>query len=221
MTIAILVVMALAWFSYERGHRFEEELSDPAARDARSREILGYQDLPPGYHALGGFSVPFIQEMAMLSDREPAPGEEVSGPADAFGRRGFIYLSSRSSRRRAREVEAYFEGESDHSEFFKDIDDRFEVEEALARGHLRAGGAEVRYVAERGEMELGEGDEALPTVMARLLIVCPEGSRLRVAMWFEPAPEKPAGAEGTGALTGTPADPAALRRFLDHFQLCR
>jgi hypothetical protein len=206
MALALAVVMGLAWFSYSRGRRFEKELQDPAAREARSREILGYRALPEGYHPLGGFSVPFIQDMAMLSDREPEPGEELSGPADAFGRRGFIYLEARSSDDRAREVEAYFEGESEHSEFF------------LAS----SGGAEVRYVAERGRMTL-RGEE-LPTILARLLMVCPEQTRLRVAMWFEPPPEEAAppsgGAEGAAPLAGTPADPAALRRFLDHFRLC-
>jgi len=223
MALALVVLMGLAWFSYERGQRFEKELQDPAAREARSREILGYRELPEGYHPLGGFSVPFFQEMAMLSDREPEPGEELSGPADAFGRRGFIYLESRSSKDRAREVEAYFEGESEHSEFFHDVDDRFEVEESLGRGHLRAGGAEVRYVAERGRMTL-RGEE-LPTVLARLLVVCPEATRLRVAMWFEPpleaAAAAPAAPGAVEPLAGTPADPEALRRFLDHFQLCK
>jgi hypothetical protein len=222
MALALAVVMGLAWFSYSRGRRFEKELQDPAAREARSREILGYRALPEGYHPLGGFSVPFIQDMAMLSDREPEPGEELSGPADAFGRRGFIYLEARSSDDRAREVEAYFEGKSEHSAFFQDVDERFAVEEALGRGHLRAGGAEVRYVAERGRMTL-RGEE-LPTILARLLMVCPEQTRLRVAMWFEPPPEEAAppsgGAEGAAPLAGTPADPAALRRFLDHFRLC-
>lgn len=216
LALLLLVVTGLAWFGYSRGQRFQDELRDPAARDARSREILGYRDLPEGYHPLGGFSLPWVQEMAMLSDREPGPDEEITGPADAFGRRGFVYLEARSSDGRAREVEAYFEGESERTRFFEDVDERFTTERELGRGHLRAGGADVRYVAELGRMTLGEeeGDQELPTVLARLLLVCPERTRLRVAMWFEPA------VEGGGQLQGTPADPAALRTFLDHFRLC-
>lgn len=212
LSLLLLVIMGLAWFGYSRGQRFQDELRDPAARDARSRDILGYRQLPEGYHPLGGFSLPWVQEMAMLSDREPGPDEEVTGPADAFGRRGFVYLNARSSDERAREVEAYFEGESERTAFFEDVDERFAGESILGRGHLRAGGAEVRYVAELGRMSLRE--EELPTVLTRLLMVCPEKKRLRVAMWFEPAPE------AEGELLGTPADPAALRRFLDHFRLC-
>lgn len=212
IALVLLVVTGLAWFGYSRGQKFQQELRDPALRDARSREILGYRRLPEGYHAMGGFSLPWIQEMAMLSDREPGPDEEVSGPADAFGRSGFVYLVARSSDARAREVEAYFDGESERSEFFEDIDERFEGEKVVGRGHLRAGGAEVRYVVELGRMTLREDE--LATVLARLLVVCPEPTRLRVAMWFEPAP-----APGE-PLDGTPADPAALRSFLDHFRLC-
>lgn len=212
LALVLLLVMGLAWFGYSRGQRFQAELRDPEARDARSRQILGYRELPEGYHPMGGFSLPWVQEMAMLSDREPGPDEEVTGPADAFGRRGFVYLEARSSDERAREVEGYFEGESERTEFFEDVDARFTAERELGRGHLRAGGADVRYVAELGRMTLR--DEELPTVLARILMVCPEKSRLRVATWFEPAPE-----EGVG-VQDTPADPARLRTFLDHFRLC-
>lgn len=212
MAVVLTVVVGLAWFGYSRGERFERELADPAARDDRSREILGYRTLPEGYHPLGGFSIPFVQKMAMLSDREPPPGETISGPADAFGRRGFVYLEARGSDERERELDRYFGGEAETSEFFADIDERFTGGEELARGNVRAGGAEVRYVAQRGRMEIG--DEAFPVVLARLLMECGDSSRLRVGMWFEPAD----GEAGGGA--GTPADPAALRRFLDHFRLC-
>jgi hypothetical protein len=153
-------------------------------------------------------------EMAMLSDREPAPGEEIEGPEQAFGRRGFVFLVTRASGRQEAELRAYFRGEREQAQFYQEIDQRFTGGEVVGRGRLRAGGAEeVLYVAERGRMELGEGPA--PTVLARLLVECPEGSRLRAAMWFEPAP--PAEQDGYG---GTPADPEALARFLDHFRLC-
>lgn len=212
MAVVLAVVVGLVWFGYSRAERFERELADPAARDDRSRAILGYRTLPEGYHPLGGFSIPFVQEMAMLSDREPPPGETITGPADAFGRRGFVYLKARSSDERARELDVYFDGEAESSEFFGAIDERFSGGAELSRGTLRAGGAEVRYLAERGRMEIG--DDAFPAVLARLLMECEESSRLRVGMWFEPAD----GEVGDGA--GTPADPAAIRRFLDHFRLC-
>jgi hypothetical protein len=217
MAVVLTVIVGLAWFGYSRGQRFERELADPDARADRSRAILGYRSLPEGYHPLGGFSIPFIQQMAMLSDREPEPGETITGPADAFGRRGFVYLEAISTGDRARELEAYFEGEAEASEFFGDIDGRFQASDELSRGSVRAGGAEVRYLAERGRMAIG--DDAFPAVLARLLMTCADSSRLRVGMWFEPAPST-AGGTAEEAVPGTPADPAAIRRFLDHFRLC-
>lgn len=214
MAVVLTVIVGLAWFGYSRGERFERELADPEARADRSRAILGYRTLPEGYHPLGGFSIPFVQQMAMLSDREPEPGETITGPADAFGRRGFVYLEAISTGDRARELTEYFEGRAEESEFFGDIDGRFQAVDELSRGSVRAGGAEVRYLAERGRMAIG--DDAFPAVLARLLMTCADSSRLRVGMWFEPAP--PGSAEE--AARGTPADPAELRRFLDHFRLC-
>lgn len=214
MAVVLTALVAVTWFGYSRSERFERELADPEARADRSRAILGYRTLPEGYHPLGGFSIPFVQQMAMLSDREPEPGETITGPADAFGRRGFVYLEAISTDDRARELTEYFEGRAEASEFFGDIDGRFEARDELSRGSVRAGGAEVRYLAERGRMSIG--DDAFPAVLARLLITCTDSSKLRVGMWFEPAPP------GTPeeAVPGTPADPAALRRFLDHFRLC-
>ena len=88
VVVAVLAVLvAMAWFAYVQGERFEETLADPEARAARSREILGYDELPEGYHPMGGFSIPFVMEMAMLSDRDLAPGEGVEGAEDAFRER--------------------------------------------------------------------------------------------------------------------------------------
>lgn len=212
VALVLVIIVGLAWFGYRQGDRFRDALADPESRAAASREILGYRELPPGYHPMGGFSVPFVMEMGMLSDLDPGPGETVAGPEEAFGRRGFVFMATRGSDGRERELREYFRGERDRASFFEEIDRLFAGEEALGRGSVRAGGAEVLYVAERGRMELGGGTE--PTVLARLLVECGGDSRLRAAMWFEPAPEAGAG------YGGTPADPEALERFLDHFRFC-
>lgn len=214
----LALIVGLAWYGHGRGERFRQSLRDPESRAAASREVLGYRELPAGYHPMGGFSIPFVMEMAMLSDRDPAPGELIEGPQDAFGRRGFVYLETRMARRRQRELSEYFRGERDRAGFFEEIDGRFESAEVLGRGRLGAGGAEVLYVAERGRLELGGG--AAETVLARLLVECPRGSRLRAGMWFEPAPEAGAERDGGVGYAGTPADPEALGRFLGHFRLC-
>ncbi len=212
MGVILIVIMGLAWYSYEKSKAFKEELGDPAARDRASRQILGYRELPEGYHPMGGFSVPFVMKMAMLSDREPAPGETVEGAADAFDRRGFVFMKTRALGDRDRKLREYFAGRRETSDFFHDVDLQFASSEVLGRGALDAAGGHVLWVAERGTMKLGGSTR--DEVLARLLVECPDDGRLRVGMWFEPAP-----AEGS-AYGGTPADGEAIGRFLNHFRLC-
>lgn len=216
MTVVLLVILGVTWFSYERSKSFERELGDPAARDRASRRILGYSSLPEGYHPMGGFSVPFVMEMAMLSDREPTPGETVKGAADAFRRQGFVFMKTRVFGDRGAKLREYFEGRRKTSDFFHDVDLKFKLSQALGRGELDAGGAHVQWVAQRGTMKLGKS--ALDEVLTRLLIQCPDDGHVRVGMWFAPAPA-PASASGA-AYDGTPADPDAIDRFLNHFHLC-
>lgn len=214
LVAAILaVILGLAWFAWYQGKSFEESLADPRARAERSREILGYDELPEGYHPMGGFRVPFAMEMAMLSDRDPAPGEEIAGAADAFRERGFVLMKTRFREERRRELDAFFAGERSETEFFAETDLAFEAAARLGRGAIDLGdGARVRWVAERGRIELG--GEARESQLARLLIDCPADDRLRVALWFEAVPEE-------GGTEGTPADPEAIAELLGHFDLCR
>jgi len=214
----LAVLVGISWYAYIQGKHFEDSLRDPAARDARSREILGYRELPAGYHPMGGFSIPFVMEMAMLSDRDPAPGESVEGAQDAFRRHGFVFMRTRrAGDKERRELDEYFAGEREETDFFTQTDLHFEVEERLGRGELAVDPATVDYVAERVRMDL-EGDQRLE-VLAQLRVRCPDDERLRVALWFEPAAEAEL-EPGSEALAGTPADPEAIRAFLSHFELC-
>ncbi len=211
LLVAILAVLVgVAWYAYVQGKRFEEALADPEARAARSRELLGYDELPAGYHPMGGFSIPFIMEMAMLSDRDPAPGATVEGPDDAFRERGFVLMKTRADADDRRELDRFFAGERAETDFFARTDLRFEGEERLGRGTVEVAPARIEYLVARGRMELG--GVVREEMLARLLIRCPDDDRLRVALWFEPVPAEPA--DG-------PADPEAIRRFLAHFELCR
>lgn len=211
LLVAILAVLVgVAWYAYVQGKRFEEALADPEARAERSRDLLGYDELPAGYHPMGGFSIPFVMEMAMLSDREPAPGETVEGADDAFRERGFVLMKTRADEGERRELDRFFAGERAETDFFAQTDLRFESSERLGRGVVPVPPARVEYLVERGRMKLG--GVIREEVLARLLIRCPDDDRLRVALWFEPVPSGPAGG---------PADPEEIRRFLGHFELCR
>jgi hypothetical protein len=52
-----------------------------------------------------------------------------------------------------------------------------------------------------------------------LLFDCQGDRRLRLGLWLAPDPAPGSPAE-VADLTGTPADPAALRTFLGHFRFC-
>lgn len=148
----------------------------------------------------------------MLSDRDPAPGETVQGAADAFRHRGFVFMKTWIWGARARKLRDFFAGRRPTSDFFQAVDLRFDAARTLGRGAVDAAGGHVLWVAERGTMKLGGAERE--EVLARLLVECPGARRLGVAMWFEPAP-----VEGA-SYGGTPADPGAITRFLNHFRLC-
>jgi len=212
IALVLAVLIGISWYAYEKGKDFESSLRDPAARDARSREILGYEKLPAGYHPMGGFSIPFVMEMAMLSDRNPPPGEGVKGAEDAFRSHGFVFMRTRGGGKERRELNEFFSGARKTTDFFKETDLSFDVEERLGQGNFPLDPAKVRYVTER--VSMGLGGEPHDEVLARLLIQCPGDERLRVALWFEPFPAE-------GELAGTPGDPEAIKAFLGHFDLCR
>ncbi len=218
IAVVLGVLIGVSWYAYIKGKHFEESLRDPAARDARSREILGYETLPAGYHPMGGMEIPFVMEMAMLSDRDPAPGESVEGAADAFRRHGFVFMRTRARDKESRELDEYFSGARETTDFFSQTDLHFEVEERLGRGELSLDPATVDYVTERVRMDL-EG-ERRDEILAQLRFRCPDDKHLRVALWFEPDPG-PASGSAADALAGTPADPKAIEAFLGHFKLCR
>lgn len=206
------------------GRDVEREIKDPAAREAKAQSILGYDEIPEGYHAGISFSVPFAMEVVMLGDRELPAGDDMErlhDEDDLFDERGFLYFKVRSF------------GDAG-VEMRDDLDYDFDAEERVAEGEVEAGGATVRYRADLGSAHL-DGDSQR-TVSAELEIECGDGFT-RHGVWFTPAPPGEAGeaAEEVAAdeagpevevpaealdFTGTPADEAALREFLDHFRFC-
>lgn len=212
------------------GREMEREIKDPAAREAKAQEILGYDELPEGYHAGISLSVPFVMDLVMLGDRALPAGDDEWGRVhdedDLFDERGFLYFKVRSF------------GDAG-VEMRDDLDYDFDAEERIAEGEVEAGGATVRYHADLGTAHLDGDSQA--TVSAELEIECGDGFT-RHGVWFTPAPPLEADEAGEAGeevaadeagpevggrsasaprdLTGTPADEAALREFLDHFRFC-
>lgn len=207
---------AVLFFGARMARQIEREMEDPGTRAEKAREVLGSEALPPGYYPVMALSVPFVMEMAILSDVEPPPG----APQDfRFDDRGFLYVEMLSTGGQRREVEQFFAGEIDQAEFLRRSSINLHRGEVLQRGSVMVGGLEVPYVAQRGSLSLGSGGPHRDSLTTTVLVECPGSSRLRLGMWFgnDPAPEAP-GEELD--LTGTTADPAALAELLGHFRFC-
>lgn len=224
VVLAVGAVIAVGMFGYHKVKQLETELKDPEARTAKVQKILGAATLPEGYHAVIGMSVPFVMEMAMLSDVAPDfSGGRRHGP---LGQRGFVYVKTLAANNDRQQLRDYFEGRTDDADVLRrnniHLDRRGEV---LRRGVIDgAGDMKVMYLAQRGELEMASSRaQGITTVM---LLDCQGDMRQRFGIWFGPEPAALAGkgASAQGAakvdLTGTPADENAIREFMDHFRVC-
>lgn len=222
---------------WREGQRMQAEMRDPATRGNKVLEVLGTDRIPDGYHPVAAFSVPFVMEMAVLSDREP----DADGNVEGFDERGFIYVQMLGIGQDEQQLRDFFEGRTDDYGVLEDNGMNLDIEEILDRGVFELEGEDARamYVTQRGSIAVEGGRGRGLTGMA--LIDCPDDERRRVALWFGPDParaaaggaETAAGAEsadsdaaadsspaGEISLAGTPADPDALRAFLANFRYC-
>jgi hypothetical protein len=218
--LGVAVVVGGGFMVYRWGKRMERDLKDPATREARVREVLGAERIPEGYHAVVGMEVPFIMEMAILSDVPPREGEDE--PPRGFEQRGFFYFrmaSMLSGGRDRRRLEDYFEGRSEDADFLRHGSIHFDRGEVLGRGEIEVpGAARARYVAQRGSIAMG-GAGGGAGLTSMVLVDCEGDGRLRMAIWFGPDPQREA-PEGEASLAGSAADPEALAAFLGNFRFC-
>jgi hypothetical protein len=215
VVLGIAAVGTLGFFGYRWAKRVESEMKDPATREAKAKAVLGTERLPEGYHAMVSLSIPFVMDMAMLSDQAPREGGEIRG----FGERGFMYFQMINPRYDEREMRDYFEGRTDDPSVLRrsGINVDVHAKEVLRRGVLEMDGYAVMYMAQRGGLHLDHG--RTEGINAMMLVDCPEDGRLRMAIWFGPDPDKGA-PPGSANLQGSPADEDALRAFMGHFRLC-
>jgi hypothetical protein len=209
--LAILGIGGCFWMMTNWGRQLKSELEDPEARAAKARSLLGYDELPEGYHPGISFSVPLVMDVVILGDKELPAGddlERMESEHDMFEERGFLYFKMRA-----------FGQERENVREEMDLDVDFRAEKVVGEGEIEAGGATVRYTAELGETILGTG--RVPSVSVELEIDCRDGF-FREAVWFEPIPGAEPGQPEIPeeSLVGTPADEGALREFLDHFRFC-
>lgn len=232
--LGLLAIGSCFYFGWRTANDMQKTMSDPVAREAKLRELLGYDELPEGYHPGFALSVPFVMDMAAVGDRELGDGERMSiETEDVFEERGFMFFRMRQF--------------VSPDELQGDTDFDFDADERISVGEIQAAGARVEYTAQRGTRYAG--DQPIPSVAAELRFDCDDRYH-RFGVWFEhigeddeaeeAEPEAPETAEDGTAVepevvepaapiedepepdyTGTPADEEALRDFLNHFDVCR
>lgn len=245
--ILCVVVSAVAgYFLYGKLRNFGKQFEDPAVREQRVREIMGVQDFPAGYHPFMTVSVPWVLDVAILTDREVVkmPKGERGSP---WNEKGFVYVRMPYKHRDAK-LEEYLDGKRSPDELLQGQGMHFHPRDTVGRGTVQGeGGVSYRYVATRGEVQMGhEVKEGITSVIA---VQCPNDQKFRLGIWFGPdptakgpggleAPKAPegssapkaaegsAGAGGTGVAApsvyaGSPADEAAIKEFMSHFTLCQ
>lgn len=211
--LAIVVVVAGGFWLYRGVKRLEAEVRDPVARTAKVQKILGADGLPEGYNAMMAMSVPFVMDLAILTDAEPASDGAIHG----FGQRGLIYIQLVSMGQDEQELRDFFEGKTSDPRVLSRNNINIDADEVITRGVLPVEDATLMYIAQRGSVAThGYSAEGVTSI---ILIDCPADGRSRTAIWFGPDPSP-----GTPAaeldLAGTPADETAIAEFMRHFHVC-
>lgn len=230
--LAVLLVVgscvAIGWFGIEKAREMAEEMTDPEKREAKVLATLGAEELPPGYYAVMGMSMPLgVMEMAMLSDeppREDAEGRSVPGE---LGRRGLVYVTQRDFGNGREQLSAYLRGESEDRGPLKNIQTNvdFDRRELLGRGEIEVEGTAYLYATYAGSVSMS-GHEDVDAVTTVFQPLCAD-DKVRSGIWWVPRtadPDPEGDVEASGAAgpdpSGAPADPEALRELIGYFDLC-
>ena len=234
---AVIGGIGLAGVSFVKG--MVEDMADPASRTASVLELLGAEALPEGYVVRAVLKIPFIMQVAILSDGEPLPaveGEDFEEKAqqlenlvlrsDQLGDNTIIYLKLRD-RKEDLHVEDLLSGRA-HGNANVDLGVRFESVEEVSEGKATVGAQPLTWRAFEGAMEVVGGEEF--GVFAAVQVAC-AGGEIHDVLWFQksgPIEEKvpddgsvPDVNAAVARLAGTPADPEALRGLFEHFSLCK
>ncbi len=211
----MIFAVALGFWAVQRARQFGEEIADPEERAKKVVAVLRATELPEGYHPVVAFSVPFLLDVAVLSDLAP----DASGSPPEFGKHGFVYLSYPAFGQEPREIRDFFEGRrGDFEELGRHRID-LDLRERIANGKLSREDGDVLWVSHRGTIATDEAGKSREGLLTLLLLDCGD-SRNRFGIWLGPDPN-PEAAAADLARTGTVADPDAIERFLSPIHPCR
>lgn len=242
--VALIGGLGVAGYSLLSG--MAEDMADPLARTEAAMQLLGADELPEGYQAIGFFKIPWFLDMVFLSDieREPMKIEgDMQEKMEAFedmamdtrdiGDNTFFYIKLRSDGGTGDSIEDIMAGRGEGASQV-DIGAELESFEELAAGQLMIRERAVTWQAHRGT--LTDGSESVEGTYAVFAFDCADSTYSRNAFWFQRLDETEEPVDGAAAvemtaemtaesqqvesLQGTPADPAAMERLLSHFKVC-
>lgn len=91
--LLVLVVAGAVFWGVQAAKQMGREMEDPEARTTRALDILGADELPPGYHAVIGLEIPWIMRFALLTDGEPpTPSEPEVDVTVVLGEDGTVVI---------------------------------------------------------------------------------------------------------------------------------
>jgi hypothetical protein len=209
--LVLAAIVAAAYWLYEWSSRAKDEMTDPAVREVKAKAVLGCTQIPRGYQASFAVSVPFVMDLAILGDREPASVED----GQFFERRGYLYVKT-LKRKTPAEIEAFFEGKAEVDQIAPGAGVTIREAEEIGRGTVERGDVRIRYLARKGTITVRGAPVA--GITSFLFFECPGDTRTRIGIWF--GPDESAGKDEAVRYAGTPADPEAIRAFTSHFSPC-
>lgn len=201
-----------------------ETMADPAKRDEAGRELLGADRLPEAFHVRAIMKFPFAFSLVVLGDgTPPAPIEGEGFEAQARSienlavggtddRRMLVYVGLEQDTDQT--IDQLFTGRGGIK---VDLGVQLQEKAELDRGDLTVRGQRVAWLAKRGALvdRRSSFPEPETGIYSELAFDCPDKKR-RLGMLFHKLPD----AETRTDLRDTPADPAYLQVFLDHFEVC-
>ena len=200
-----IVIAIVAYYSYQTAKQVAETIKNPAEK---TNEVLGTDQLPPGYYPNFAMEIPFLMEMAIISNK---PLDEDPNHRE-MGDHGFVYMKMIRFGKESEELEGYFRGETQDASVLRKNNINIDVDEELDRGVLEEEGRLIMYVTQRGRVNVNHGRKYGLSTIA--LIRCEGERRVRFAIWYGPE------SEDLGNLTGSAADINAFQGFISHFQFC-
>lgn len=225
----VIIAVVLGGFGFFAFDFFKDSvatMADPAKREEAGREALGAATLPEGFHVRAILKFPFAFDLVVLGDGSPPPAiaeEGFEAQARSFDnlaiggsddRRFLIFVALKQENEET--IGQLLDGRGGGLNI--DLGVAIEGSEELGRGDLQVRGQRVAWLAKRGAIADKRRSSGEPEagIYSELAFDCPDKQR-RLGLLFHKLEDAATRAD----LRDTPADPAYLAVFLEHFDVCR